>query len=109
MFLDSNHSGPDCSANLIFSNTEARNALILPKLFTGLANLCRTQGFNYILDTLPVLSYFHVFGSIRISAGVGQTVVLATMASRSKEEGQTDPLEDFVDFCRSMKTVGFHA
>ena len=36
-----------------------------------------------------------------------QTVVLATMASRSKEESQTDPLEDFVEFCRSMKNAGF--
>ena len=27
-------------------------------------------------------------------------MVLATMASRSKEESQADPLEDFVEFCR---------
>ena len=56
-----------------------------------------------------MLSYIHVFGAIRISEGVEQTVVLATMASRSKEESQTDPLEDFVDFCRSMKTAGLGA
>ena len=41
--------------------------------------------------------------------GVEQSVVLVTMASRSKEESQTDPLEDFVDFCRSMKNAGFGA
>ena len=43
------------------------------------------------------------------SAGVEQTVVLATMASRSKEESQADPLEDFVEFCRGMKSIGFGA
>lgn len=36
-------------------------------------------------------------------------MVLATMASRSKEESTTDPLEDFVDFCCSMKQAGFGA
>ena len=41
--------------------------------------------------------------------GVEQSVVLVTMASRSKEESQTDPLEDFVDSCRSMKNAGFGA
>lgn len=41
--------------------------------------------------------------------GVENTVILATMASRSKEESTADPLEDFVDFCRNMKLAGFGA
>eukprot|EP00435_Cladocopium_sp_Y103_P035532 s2077_g9.t1 len=57
-----------------------------------------------------VLSYDRcwTFGHCAVT-GVEQTVVLATMASRSKEESNTDPLEDFVDFCRSMKLAGFAA
>ena len=37
----------DLHCSLWSFHPKARNSLIQPKLITGLANLCRTQGFNY--------------------------------------------------------------
>ena len=40
-------------------------------------------------------------------AGTRNTIVLAVMANRPKEDSETDPLEDEIEFCRTMRAAGF--
>ena len=40
-------------------------------------------------------------------AGVNQCIVLAVMANRPREDSEVDPLEDEMDFCKSMRQAGF--
>lgn len=98
--------------------SEARNALNQAKMITALANACRTQGASadagngFDFCFLGIVFSPAVLGldsdrSDSVWAGVNQCIVLAVMANRPREDSEVDPLEDEMDFCKSMRQAGF--
>ncbi|CAK9114216.1 unnamed protein product [Durusdinium trenchii] len=55
---------------------------------------------DYYLPILEIDDYTNL-------PGTRNTIVLAVMANRPKEDSETDPLEDEIEFCRTMRAAGF--
>ena len=63
--------------------------------------------FQCLLHAITVCTDFLVHHLASGISGTKLTCVLATMANRSKEDSELDPIEDELEFIRAIKQAGF--